>query len=548
VVLSSAEERRCNVKNFAGPPVRSITEILARSGVGAGEVTHVALGCRIRTTAPNRDAKKRIWPVLGLAASAGRWQWSTRLGQQLLIRLSNRSDLTNALKSLGINAPVKTYDHHSTHAACAYFHRPWTQDTLILTLDGAGDGLCATVSVGRGNSIEVLAETPKFHSIAAQLYSNITIHLGLKPYEHEYKVMGMAPYGQAEYCIKALEDLFEVDGLYFRNRAGRIYERMQTLLHKRLQAQRFDNIAAACQLVFERLVVQWVRNAVAKTGIRRLACAGGAFLNVKANKLIRELPEVEDLYVYPASDDGGTSVGAAILGYLDAAKASGVEPRFDLQADMYLGLEYTHEECLAAVRGREDVEYVELSNVPEQVADVLAARGIVARFSGREEWGPRALGNRSIICDPRDMGIIRKLNFAIKHRDFWMPFAASILAEDRDTYMQRCHPNARYMIEAFDTKQPEGEQIVAGTHPFDKTVRPQLVDELNPGYRDLIRAFKKRTGVGAVLNTSFNLHGSPIVGTPEVAVYTLLNSELDALLLGRLLVWRKGRRPAGLAG
>ena len=260
---------------------------------------------------------------------------------------------------------------------------------------------------------------------------------------------------------------------------------------------------------------------------------------MKANKLIRELPEVEELYVYPASDDGGTTEGAAILGYLDLCRRRGETPALDLPRDMYLGLEFSDEECQAAVRGKRRSSIAGWRDPAEEVAELLAAKKIVARFAGREEWGPRALGNRTIMADPRDLRIIRKLNFAIKHRDFWMPFAASILEEDRDAYIRNCHPQAYFMIEAFDTKQPEGEQIVAGTHPFDRTVRPQLVNELNPGYRDLIRAFKRRTGVGAVLNTSFNLHGSPIVGTPEVAVDTLLNSELDALRWGR--TWCGGR-------
>jgi carbamoyltransferase len=161
------------------------------------------------------------------------------------------------------------------------------------------------------------------------------------------------------------------------------------------------------------------------------------------------------------------------------------------------------------------------------------------------------LGNRSILADPRDVGIIRKLNFAIKHRDFWMPFAASILEEDAARYMSDYDPTANghsksapfYMIEAYDTRQPAAEDIGAGTHPFDRTVRPQVVSELNPEYRDIIRAFKRRTGVGAVLNTSFNLHGYPIVGSPEVAVETLLKSELDVLVLGPYLVWKRDLRP-----
>jgi carbamoyltransferase len=543
VVLASAEERRRNEKNFAGVPTRSVDEILGRSGVNPKDIDLVAVGCKLRTVVPSRSEKKRLYPALGIAASLGRWQWSTTAGQWLLERVSDRSGLYDFLKERGIGGEVVTFDHHRTHAASAYFHRPWEGDTLVLTLDGAGDGLCATVHRGSGDELSLVARTPKYHSVAGQLYSNITTHLGLKAYEHEYKVMGMAPYGQAERVAPRLRDLFGVEGLEFRNYAGRIYERMQNLLHRRLKHERFDNIAAACQTVFEELIIKWVKNAIAATGLHKLACAGGAFLNVKANKLIRELPEVEDLYVFPASDDGGTSEGAAILGYLEACRRRGQTARLDLQRDMYLGLEFSDQECLAAVRGNPDVEYRRMVDPAEEVAELLAAKNIIARFAGREEWGPRALGNRSIIADPRDMGIIRKLNFAIKHRDFWMPFAASVLDEDKDAYIQNCHPHANFMIEAFDTKQPEGEQIVAGTHPFDKTVRPQLVNELNPGYRDLIRAFRRRTGVGAVLNTSFNLHGSPIVGTPEVAVYTLLNSELDALALGSYLVWRTGRPP-----
>ncbi len=546
-MLASAEERRRNVKNYAGVPSESIREILGRTGVKPSEIDLVAVGCRIRTTAPNRDAKKRIYPVLGVAASLGRWQWSTTAGQWLLERLSDRHELYDFLKNKKIAGDVITFDHHQTHAACAYYHCPWPDDTLVMTLDGGGDGLCATVYKGAKGQLELLARTPKYHSIAGQLYSNITVHLGLKPYEHEYKVMGMAPYGQAQFCIDKMRDLFSVEGMEFRNNAGRIYARMQDLLHKRLRNQRFDNIAAACQQIFEELVVQWVKNAIAKTGIRKVACCGGAFLNVKTNKLIRELPEVDDLYVYPASDDGGTSEGAAIVGYDHLCRSKKIAPTFNLQRDMYLGLEYSPEECRAAIENNPDVEWREMKNPAEELAELLAAKNVIARFTGREEWGPRALGNRSIIADPRDMGIIRKLNFAIKHRDFWMPFAASILEEDKDVYIKNCHPRANYMIEAFDTAQPEGELIVAGTHPFDKTVRPQLVNDLNPEYRDLLRAFKRRTGVGAVLNTSFNLHGYPIVGTPQVAVHTLLNSELDALALGPFLVWRKDRKPAGLS-
>ncbi|HEV3115479.1 MAG TPA: carbamoyltransferase C-terminal domain-containing protein [Gemmataceae bacterium] len=535
IVLCSSEERRLNIKNHAGIPEQSIAAVFTRTGISPADVDLVTLSSCIRTTVPTRDYKP-IYSVLNLLSSLGRTEWGTRLGRWLLTRLRKRKDLLHCLAQHGMaDKPVLPFDHHLCHAATAYYHRPWSEPATVLTMDGAGDGLCATVNTGRGLELEVVARTPKFHSLAAGMYSAITAHLGLKPYEHEYKVMGMAPYGQAEYCADVLRRAFAVDGLKFRNRAGRIASGMQRYLARRLYAQRFDNVAAACQLVFEELMLEWVRNAVKATGIPRLTAAGGAFLNVKANKLIREMPEVEALYVYPASDDGGTPVGAAVLGYLQLCKQRGVTPKLDLPRDMYLGLEFSDSEMEAAARAS-GFPYRRMADPAAEIAGLLADGKIVARFSGREELGPRALGNRSIFADPRDLRVIRKLNFAIKQRDFWMPFAASVLEEDACRYIQRPTSWAYYMIEAFDTTPEGAAALVAGTHPFDQTIRPQLVNDLNPGYRDLLRAFRARTGVGGLLNTSFNLHGYPIVGTPEVALDTLKKSDLDAVALGPILV------------
>jgi carbamoyltransferase len=177
-----------------------------------------------------------------------------------------------------------------------------------------------------------------------------------------------------------------------------------------------------------------------------------------------------------------------------------------------------------------------MQDAAAQVADMLANGKIVARFDGAEEWGPRALGNRTIMADPRDLKVIRKLNFAIKQRDFWMPFAPSILEEDADRYLQDASSRPFYMVEACHTRDESVEEIIAAVHPYDNTVRPQVVNDLNPSYREIIRQFKKRTGVGAILNTSFNLHGSPIVGSPETAIYTFQNSDLDALVMGPYLL------------
>jgi carbamoyltransferase len=540
VVLCSSEERRLNEKNHAGIPAQSIAAVFRRSGIDPRDVDLVTLSSRIRTTVPTRGYKP-IYSVLHVLYSLGRTEAGTTLGRWLLSRLRKRKDLLNCLAEHGMgDKPVLPFDHHLCHAATAYYHRPWNEPATVLTLDGAGDGLCATVSAGRGLDLEVVACTPKFHSPAGYMYSAVTAHLGLKPYEHEYKVMGMAPYGQPEHCADVFRNAFRVEGLKFRNRAGRIGSGMQRYLARRLYGQRFDNISAACQLVFEEMMVEWVRNAVAATGLRRVTAAGGAFLNVKANKLIREMPEVEALFVYPASDDGGTPVGAAVLGHLHLCRQRGLEPRLDLPKDMYLGLEFTEAEMEATARAS-GLPHRRMADPAAEVAGLLADGKIVARFSGREELGPRALGNRSILADPRDLRVIRKLNFAIKQRDFWMPFAASVLEEDAGRYMRRPSAWPFYMIEAFDTTPEGAESLVAGTHPFDQTIRPQVVNELNPSYRDLIRTFKAHTGVGGILNTSFNLHGYPIVGTPEVALDTLKKSDLDAVALGPVLVTKNGR-------
>jgi carbamoyltransferase len=534
-LLVSVEERRINAKNHAGVPIESIKAVFQRTGVDPKDVDLITLSSKIRTTFPTKNPKP-IYKVLHVLTSLARSEWATTLGRKILPMMRKRKELLECLASHGLaEKPLLPFDHHLCHAATAYFNRPWPGPATVLTLDGAGDGLCATVNLGRDHEIEVVASTPKYHSPADGLYSAVTAILGLKPYEHEYKVMGMAPYGQAEYCGDILQKAFSVDGLKFRNHTGHFAEGIRNYLCRRLAFQRFDNISAACQMAFEQLVVKWVRNAVQKTGVRKIAAAGGAFLNVKANKLIREMPEVEALYVYPASDDGGTPVGAAILGHLHLCKENVIAPALDLPKSMYLGLEFSAAEMESAAKASA-LPYRRMADPAREIGGMLAEGKIVARFDGAEELGPRALGNRSILADPRDLRFIRKLNFAIKQRDFWMPFAASVLEEDKHRYIQNPTDWAYYMIEAFDTTPEGAETLVAGTHPFDRTIRPQLVNDLNPGYREVIRAFKERTGVGGVLNTSFNLHGFPIVGTPAVAIDTLQRSELDALALGPFLI------------
>jgi len=280
---------------------------------------------------------------------------------------------------------------------------------------------------------------------------------------------------------------------------------------------------------------KWVRAAVKKTGIHDLVFAGGSALNVKANKVIREMPEVDSAFFYPASDDGGTPVGAALEAYNRYCEANGVKPVRREIKDLYYGMEYSNDYVKDLLKKKAWLKKASfIDNIDEEVGEMIAKGNIIARCTGRVEWGPRALGNRSILADPRDLKVIGKINFAIKQRDFWMPFAVSILEERMKDYLINAK-FAPYMIEAFDTTE-KVDDIIAGTHPFDKTARPQIVNEWNPSYKKIIQTFEARTGIGAVLNTSFNLHGYPLIGTPDVALITLENSGLKWLAMGNYLI------------
>jgi carbamoyltransferase len=542
VLAALSEERLNNVKNYSGVPRLAIPDVIRIAGIRPADIDLIAVGCLVRSTAPIQD--EQTWRMLLYKRLAPLFQSHAVSGLMVkgFHRIRRMEELREVLSGLGLSGKeVQFVDHHTSHAACAFYPRPWEEDTLVLTLDGAGDNLSATVAVGRGTRLERIASTTFFHSPGNNLYSEVTGYLGLKRWEHEYKVMGMAPYGRPETCLNQMQKIVRIHPrrpLEFQNTIGAYSTEIQGKLRKLLAGQRFDNIAAACQKHFEDLVTQWVRNAVRETGIHRIACAGGMFLNVKANKLIRELPEVERAFFYPAADDGGTPVGAALEAYYRYCDRERIASERVPLADIYYGREFSDEDIEQALTDagwRTRAEHV--SDPESAVVQLLTEGKIVARFSGRDEWGPRALGNRSILADPRDLRVIRKINFAIKHRDFWMPFAPSLLEEDAARYLQQARP-APYMIEAFDTTEA-AEEIIAGLHPYDRTARPQTVGGENPAYRTLLRHFRDRTGVGGVLNTSFNLHGYPVAGTPETALWTLENSELDALVMGRWLIQRK---------
>ena len=385
--------------------------------------------------------------------------------------------------------------------------------------------------------------------------------MGLKPWEHESKVMGLAPYGKPEYCIDKMRKMIKINpanGLQFKNTLGHIWiagSAIQPKLRKILQNQRFDNVAAAAQQHLEDIMKKWINNAIKKTGLKKIVCAGGIFLNVKMNMVLRkylqDLSPVDNdqkgqIFIYPAPYDSGLPVGCALEGYYQYCKREGTEPVQVPIEQTYYGPCYSNEENkeilnnyinnINSMDSRDKFKYDYYDDIDGIAGDLLSKGKVLARCTGRGEWGPRALGNRSIIADPRDSNTIHKINFAIKQRDFWMPFAPSILFERNDDYILDADFSP-YMIMAFDSTEKGQRLLPAAIHPYDKTCRPHTVKkDWNPSYYKIIKTFEDITGTAVILNTSFNLHGYPMVESPQTALWTLENSKIDALLLGNYLV------------
>jgi len=537
VLSAISEERLNNIKNFSGVPALAIKKVFEIANVQPGDVSSIAIASLLRLDDPMKVEGNKLHFLAENIAPLMHQKWFIKNSVFILHKFRKIKGITQVLNELGIgDKKIYFIEHHLTHAACAYYQRPWDDKTLILTLDGMGDGLSATVNIGTGFNIQRIAQTSFYDSIGNNLYSEITAFLGMKRWEHEYKIMGLAPYGRYEGVIDSLKKAIRVNPekpLEFENISGHYLKKMQLFYQKALAGQRFDNIAAGTQKLFEELVLEWVKNSIKETKIKKLVCAGGSFLNVKLNKLIRELNEVSDVFFYPAAEDGGTAVGAAMEGYYRYCQNNKTKAKKINITNVYYGQSFSSDEIEEFIKSKKLRFAKKVTS--DQVAKLLSEGKIIARFSGRDEWGPRALGNRSIMADPRNMSVIRKINFAIKMRDFWMPFAPAVLEEDQSRYFKKSR-FAPYMVEAFDTKKDAEKEIIAGLHPYDLTGRPQIVNHWNPGWQEIIRSFKKITGVGGLLNTSFNLHGYPLVGSLETALWTFRNSGLDGLLIEDWLI------------
>jgi len=541
VLAAVQEERLRNIKHYGGVPTLSLKQVFEISKIHPSEVDAIALATLCGGLRPMNEKALSERFVTRLSPLFASHRFS-RIYVEIFRHFRDLKLLLGTLRELDLeNKELFVIEHHLAHAACAYRTAPYSEDekVLVFTADGTGDGVSSTVSIGEKGEISRMAWSTFYDSLGNAFYAEITAFLGLKRWDHEYKVMGLAPYGRYEQCLNSMKKIITINSkkpLEFKNVANAGGIAMQKRLRKLLAGQRFDNIAAAAQYWLEVLMRKWIEKAVELTDVHRIACAGGVFLNVKANKLIKESPDLVDAFFYPAAGDDGLPVGVALQCYHDFCKREGVKAEKLPLTDLYYGPEFD-EDCVRNALKKEGLltSAESCSDIEDAVGNLLTKGKIIARFTGRLEWGPRALGNRSILADARDLKVVRKTNFAIKHRDFWMPFAPSILEERAPDYLVNPYP-APYMIQAFDTTDKRDE-IVAAIHPFDLTVRPQTINKTwNASYRRILATFQELTGAGGFLNTSFNLHGYPIVATPEQAIYTFKNSGLDGVAIGNYLV------------
>mgnify|MGYP001589357385 CR=1 FL=1 len=560
LIACVSEERFSRIKNHTGIPFKSIEYVLSFAGIKIGDLDLIVLddhypiykrpdfGKQFLEAYTKKTKKRRFLSAMGYSFPN---LFKLYLNLREPIKINNKINFRNALKtelSRIFNFPrekVLTIYHHQAHAFSVIQNIPKNEKGLIFTLDGEGSGTCAKVSVFDKGNVRCISRTHKSASLG-YLYAIATMYLGMKPLEHEFKVMGLAPYAK-EYSVKKIYDelkkvIWIKKDLSFGSSFNMPFADL--FFHKEMKYSRFDNIAGAVQRLTEDLTLKWIAMAIKKTGISRIALSGGVFMNVKANQKIAEMPEVKKIFVMPSCGDEANAIGCAIFGYKQLYKNKNRDYNLKSIYDLYLGPEYSDKDIRKFIEDNKVKQkyYVKkISNINKKIAQLLASGEIVARCSGRSEWGARALGNRSILANPSHPDTIKILNETIKDRDFWMHFTPSILDKFEKKYV--VNPKkifAPYMAITFNSTSLAKEHLPAAMHPYDTTLRPQVVTrDYNSDYYEIIEEFSKLTGIGGILNTSFNLHGEPNVLSPEDALHTVENSSLKYLAMGSYLLEKK---------
>ena len=543
VIAAAHEERFTRKKHDADYPQNAISFCLNHAGITSKDLSHVAYYekpfikfDRILST----HLSEAPFGIASFLKAMPLW-----IKEKLWI-----SSLIQ--KKLKYQGPLIFPEHHESHAASSFFCSPF-QEAAIMTLDGVGEWSTATVGYGRGNKITLQKEIQFPHSLGL-LYSAFTYFLGFKVNSAEYKVMGLAPYGKPKYVNLIMNHLIDVkeDGSfkinleYFSYTYGlrMINQKFSTLFQRsprkkedRLTQDDFD-IAASIQKVTEDVVLRIAAAVRKETGMKNLCLAGGVALNCVANgKVLREAG-YENIFIQPAAGDAGGAIGAALLTHyalLNNEKTNKAMPH------PFLGPSFSNEEIeKTLVQCNAIYEKISQEEVVQKTAQHISDQQVVGWFQGRSEFGPRALGGRSILADPRNKEMKDTVNLKIKFRESFRPFAPTVLAEHVQEYFE-LHQESPHMLLTAQVK--ENKRVIPSVTHVDGSARVQTIKrEDHPLYYDLIHEFYKLTGVPVIINTSFNVRGEPIVGNPKDAFQCFMGTHMDTLVIGNFLLEKKKQK------
>ncbi len=538
VVASVEEERLSRIKHDNAFPARAIRFCLAQAGIAPEELDGVAFYEKPLSKFHRMVHTARRYPPSDVADLTSRLARTRHESLDIDRRFRNE---------FGYDGPFWFVEHHASHAASAFFCSPFDH-AAVVTLDGVGEFATTTIGRGIGNRCEILSEIHYPHSLGL-FYGAITAFLGFEVNSDEYKVMGLASYGKPTLLDEMRQLLrvradgsFDLDLEYFRFHVDdRVMysDRLIALLGEphppgETAGQRQMDIAASAQARLEEAVTAVLRQAHVVTGESNLCLSGGVALNGVANWRCFKASPFTDLFIQPAAGDAGGAIGAALYAYHERR---GAEPRQLQSFSPYLGPEFSDSEIETALKAfRVRHRRLDQDELVSEIAGRIAQDHIVGWFQGRMEVGPRALGARSILANPRNPDMKEHINACVKFREEFRPFAPAVTEEQADTFFSLDGRPAPYMLLVPDAQPGAAERIPAVVH-VDNTARVQTVSrDANPMFHALLEALDQATGVPVVLNTSFNVKGEPIVCTPTDALRCFMNTDIDTLALGSFLV------------
>ena len=518
-VYAANEERFSRKKLHFGFPCQSLRNLLETTKVSPEDIDRVTVGfeamvetedypiyCDIEDTTVFQKVFAGTTRLLGPVTASKAFVQASR---QILSFISgNKQALQKTLKEFGITAPIEYVDHHRSHAASAYYTSGF-EDALVITADGGGDGLAGSVYTGKSGKLDVVAEWPRVHS-PGNFWFLITYICGFNPIKHGGKITGLAAYTVCEEAHQILSEFYGYDEekLCFLNKKHLLFQDAYHALKDALAGFTKEQIAYGSQKVLEETIVGVIKAAVHRTGQRRVALSGGTFANVRLNQKILELDNVDEIFIHPHMGDGGVAIGAA-LDY--TARTGGLLPQ--AIADVYWGNTVTNAEIRRTL-SEYPVRYEKLDDPSEAIADSLVRKEVIGLFNGGMEYGPRALGHRTILAEPTDPTMMDWLNKRLKRTEF-MPFAPIILEEDAPLYFENFDAGrlpARFMTVCFDVTD-FGKEMAPGIVHKDGTARPQIVNETTNEYvYKALKAYKEKSGLSLGINTSFNKQRGPCLG------------------------------------